>query len=118
MVIVVATDAPLSDRNLSASPSAASLGIARTGSSFSNGSGDYAIAFSTNAAVRRTPARRSAAAPVEDLPNDRISPLFQAVAEATEEAVLNSMFKAQTMEGHQGTIEVLPLDRVLPKRAR
>lgn len=114
VVIVIATDAPLSDRNLKRLAERSFAGIARTGSGFSNGSGDYAIAFSTHEAVRRTPARRSGAAAIEELPNDRISPLFQAVAEATEEAVLNSMFKAESVTGHQGRIEALPLDRVLP----
>lgn len=114
VVIVVATDAPVSDRNLRRIAQRAFAGIARTGSSFSNGSGDYAIAFSTNAAVRRTPERRAAPASVENVPNDAMSPLFQAVAEATEEAVLNSLFTAKTITGHNGTIEALPLDRVLP----
>lgn len=114
VVIVIATDAPLSDRNLRRVAERAFAGIARTGSSFSNGSGDYAIAFSTHEAVRRTPARRSAAASVADLPNDRVSPLFQATIEATEEAVLNSLFKAETVVGHRGTANALPLDTVLP----
>lgn len=114
VVIVVATDAPLSDRNLRRLADRAFAGIARTGSGFSNGSGDYAIAFSTNPAVRRTAARRAGAAPVEDLANDSMSPLFQGVAEATEEAVLNSLFTARTVVGKQGTIEALPLDRVMP----
>lgn len=114
VVIVIATDAPLSDRNLRRVAERAFAGIARTGSSFSNGSGDYAIAFSTHEAVRRTPARRGATASVADLPNDRMSPLFQATIEATEEAVLNSLFKAQTVAGHRGTVPALPLDKVLP----
>ena len=114
VVLVVATDAPLSDRNLKRLAERAFAGIARTGSSFSNGSGDYAVAFSTSLAVRRTPARRSAPAAVEQVPNDRMSGLFEAVAEAAEEAALNSMFAAKTVEGDQGRIEALPLDRVLP----
>lgn len=114
VVIVIATDAPLSDRNLKRLAERSFAGIARTGSGFSNGSGDYAIAFSTHEGVRRTLARRSAISPVETLPNDGTSALFQAVAEATEEAVLNSMFKAEGLTGHQGRIEALPLDRVLP----
>ena len=114
VVVIVATDAPLSDRNLKRLAERAFAGIARTGSSFSNGSGDYAIAFSTSEAARRTPARRSGTAPIEDVPNDRMSPLFQAVAEATEEAALNSMFAGRTVKGDQGTIEALPLDKVLP----
>lgn len=113
VVIVVATDAPVSDRNLRRMAERSFAGIARTGSEFSNGSGDYALAFSTHPDVRRTPARRAGASPVADLANDRMTPLFQAVAEATEEAVLNSMFKAKTVVGHQGTVEALPLDRVL-----
>ena len=118
VVIVVATDAPLSDRNLKRLAERSFVGIARTGSGFSNGSGDYALAFSTHADVRRTPARRNAAAETPALPNDGMTPLFQAVAEATEEAVLNSMFTAKTVTGHQGTIEALPLDRVLPMLKR
>jgi D-aminopeptidase len=120
VVIVIATDAPLSDRNLRRVAERAFSGIARTGSSFSNGSGDYALAFSTAQAVRRTTDRRKDVASVQDLPNDRISPLFQATIEATEEAVLNALFKAHTVEGHRGTADALPLDKVLPmlKKAR
>ncbi len=120
VVIVIATDAPLSDRNLRRVAERAFAGIARTGSSFSNGSGDYALAFSTAQAVRRTTDRRKDVASVQDLPNDRISPLFQATIEATEEAVLNALFKAHTVEGHRGTADALPLDKVLPmlKKAR
>ncbi|HEY0623694.1 P1 family peptidase [Sphingomonas sp.] len=114
VVIVIATDAPLSDRNLRRVAERAFAGIARTGSSFSNGSGDYAIAFSTSPAVRRTAARRDSTAQIEDLANERVSPLFQATIEATEEAVLNALFKAETVEGHRGTSEALPLDKVLP----
>ena len=97
IMIVVATDAPLSDRNLERLASRAFAGLARTGSEFSNGSGDYAIAFSTADSVRRTPARRMAASPIVDLPNDLISPLFVAVADATEEAIYNSMLMAHTV---------------------
>lgn len=114
VVVIVATDAPLSDRNLRRLAERAFAGIARTGSAFSNGSGDYAVAFSTNAAVRRTPERRSGVAGVEQLANDAMSPLFQAVAEATEEAAVNSLFAGVTVRGDQGTIEALPLDKVLP----
>jgi D-aminopeptidase len=113
VIIVIATDAPLSDRNLKRLASRAFLGIGRTGSPITNGSGDYAVAFSTNEAVRRTPARRGAPSPVEELPNDRVSPLFEAAVEATEEAVLNSLFKAQTMDGHGGRIEALPVEQLL-----
>lgn len=114
VVVIVATDAPLSDRNLRRLAERAFAGIARTGSGFSNGSGDYAVAFSTNPAVRRTPARRSGVAASDQLANDAMSPLFQAVAEATEEAAINSLFAGTTVKGDQGTIEALPLDKVLP----
>lgn len=113
VMIVIATNAPLSDRNLERMARRALLGIARTGSPMSNGSGDYAIAFSTAAEVRRTPERRSGPAQITVVPNDRMSPLFQAVVEATEEAVYNSLFKATTVSGHRGTIEALPVDKVL-----
>lgn len=114
VVVIVATDAPLSDRNLRRLAERAFAGIARTGSGFSNGSGDYAVAFSTNPEVRRTPERRSGTATVEQLANDAMSPLFQAVAEATEEAAINSLFAGTTVKGDRGTIEALPLDKVLP----
>jgi D-aminopeptidase len=113
VIVVIATDAPLSDRNLERLARRAFLGIARTGSPITNGSGDYALAFSTHKGVRRTAARREGPATVEDLPNDRVSPLFQAVVEATEEAVLNSLFKAKAMEANGSRIEALPVGRVM-----
>jgi D-aminopeptidase len=113
IMIVVATDAPLADRNLERLAGRALLGLARTGSPMTNGSGDYVIAFSTAEGVRRTPARRAELHVVEVLPNDRMSPLFQAVVEATEEAILNSLFRATTTRGHRGTIEALPLEPTL-----
>ena len=111
VIIVIATDAPLSDRNLERLARRAFIGIGRTGSPMTNGSGDYAIAFSTHDGVRRTAARRNALASFEELPNERITPLFQAVVEATEEAVINSLFAAEAMDGHQGRIEALPVER-------
>ena len=102
VVIVVATDAPLSDRNLKRMAHRTFLGIARTGSSMANGSGDYAIAFSSSPAVCRTAERRKAAGTLEDLANDAMSPLFQAVSEATEEAVYNAMLQAVTTSGVDG----------------
>ena len=96
IMIVVATDAPLSDRNLSRLARRAIAGLARTGASMTNGSGDYVIAFSTATSVRRTPQRRSQESRISDMPNDDMSPLFQAVAEATEEAIYNSIFMAET----------------------
>lgn len=95
IMIVVATDAPLSDRNLQRLAARAMVGLARTGSAFSNGSGDYAIAFSVHEAVRRTPERRAAITATPDVGNDNISPLFVAVADATEEAIANSLLMAQ-----------------------
>ncbi len=118
IMIVVATDAPLSDRNLERLARRALAGLARTGASLTNGSGDYVIAFSTAETVRRTPARRSGVARLEELPNDLFSPLSQAVIEATEEAILNSLFMAETVEGYDtardapARVEALPLDKV------
>jgi D-aminopeptidase len=113
IMIVIATDAPLSDRNLTRLARRGFAGLARTGSSFVNGSGDYAIAFSTALEVRRTLDRRRTATTVTDLPNDAVSPLFQAAIEATEEAIYNALFMAETMTGRDGTVvEALPIDRV------
>ncbi|WP_457653204.1 DmpA family aminopeptidase [Rhodocaloribacter sp.] len=118
VMIVIATDAPLSDRNLTRLARRALLAVGRTGSPATNGSGDYVLAFSTATSVRRTPERRRTVAAYEELPNGRISPLFQAVVEATEEAVYNSLFKATTVSGHRGTVEALPLEEVLPLLAK
>lgn len=112
IMIVVATDAPLDARGLERLANRALLGLARTGATMTNGSGDYVIAFSTAAEVRRTPGT-SGPASVRDLPNDAMSPLFQAVAEATEEAILNSLFRATTTTGNGITVDALPLDRTL-----
>jgi len=113
VIIVIATDAPLSDRNLERLARRAFLGIGRTGSPITNGSGDYAIAFSTHEAVRRTAARRSGATQLAELPNELVSPLFQAAVETTEEAVINSLFVADAMTGHRGRIEGLPVEQVI-----
>ena len=114
IMIVLATDAPLSDRNLKRLARRALAGLARTGASMSNGSGDYVISFSVAEAVRRTPARRRSISAVMELPNDSLSPLFQAAIEATEEAILNSLFKATSLAGYRGfKAEALPLDRVM-----
>lgn len=118
VMIVVATDAPMSDRNLERLARRALAGLAHTGASMTNGSGDYVIAFSTAESVRRTPERRGAVSTIEDLPNDLFSPLSQAVIEATEEAILNSLFMAETTEGfntytgERSRVEALPLDEV------
>jgi len=113
IMVVLATDAPLSDRNLKRLAARAFLGIGRTGSPMSNGSGDYAIALSTAQSVRRTARRRAALSTIEDLPNDMLSPLFQAAVEATEEAILNAMLQAESLRGIDGhRLDALPLDQV------
>jgi D-aminopeptidase len=116
IMIVVATDAPLSDRNLRRIAARAMVGLSRTGSSASNGSGDYVVAFSSNARVRRPwDARRLS---TEELANEETSALFQAVAEATEEAIYNSLLKATTVTSNGRTVEALPIDRVKEILAR
>jgi D-aminopeptidase len=112
-MIVVATDAPLDARNLKRLAARAWLGIARTGSSASNGSGDYAIAFSTSPQVRIHAADKALTRKTEVLTNDAMSPLFEAVIEAAEEAVYNSMFKATTITGNGHTIEALPISKTV-----
>lgn len=102
VMVVIATDAPLSDRNLTRLATRAMAGLARTGAAFSDGSGDYAIAFSTHPGVRRDPERRAHQAVIADWPNDRMSPLFVAAAEAVEEAVLNALTMATTITGRDG----------------
>jgi D-aminopeptidase len=119
-IVVIATDAPLSDRNLERLAHRGLLGIARTGSPMTNGSGEYAVAFSTNLDVRRTPERRARPSAIVGIPNDRISPLFEAAVEAAEEAAINSMFAATPVDGNGHHIDSLPVDEVvkLYKRAR
>jgi D-aminopeptidase len=112
-MIVVATDAPLDARNLKRLAARALLGIARTGSSASNGSGDYAIAFSTAPQVRIHANDKALTRNVQLLTNDAMSPLFQAVIEAAEEAVYNSMFKATTTASNGHTIEALPIEKAV-----
>jgi D-aminopeptidase len=120
VIIVIATDAPLSDRNLERMARRGFSGIARTGSPMTNGSGDYAIAFSTSLDVRRTPERRAHPSPIVDLPNEQMTPLFEAAVEATEEAVINSLFAATSTEGNGHQMDALPVDQVIKlyKRAR
>jgi D-aminopeptidase len=115
-MIVVATDAPISERNLKRLAARAMMGLARTGSSFSNGSGDFAIAFSTSPQVRRSLANTSPNAASlrqsAELQNDDASPLFEAVIEATEEAIYNSLFMATPVTYRGRTIDAIPLDKV------
>jgi D-aminopeptidase len=116
IIIVIATDAPLDARNLGRLAARAMMGLARTGAAGSNGSGDYAIAFSTAADLRikpLNPNERNLPRTIKTLGNDATSPLFLAVIEATEEAIYNSLFRAITTTGRGHTVEALPLDRTL-----
>jgi len=100
VIVVVATDAPVDSRNLHRLAARTMLGLGRTGAAGNNGSGDYAIAFSTSHSK-------------ELLSNDAMSPLFLAAIEATEEAVYNSLFRATTTTARGHTVEALPIDRVV-----
>lgn len=110
-MLVVATDAPLDARDLKRLAARAVFGLARTGSSYSHGSGDYAIAFTTALAMR-TRAGETAPVPRTILPSEAVSPLFQAVLEATEEAVYNSLLRATTVVAGDRVAEAIPIDRV------
>ena len=110
IMMVVATDAPLSDRNLKRVASRAMMGLGRTGSSASNGSGDYVIAFSTAKEVRRP--FNAPKLQTTEIGNEDASAVFQAVVEATEEAIYNSLFQATTVSGNGRTVEAIPLDKV------
>ena len=110
VIVVIATDAPLSDRNLRRLASRAMMGLGRTGSSASNGSGDYAIAFSTSMQVRR--AFGEERQQLVELANDHTSALFQASVDAVEEAVYNSLLMATTESGNGTVVKAIPLDEV------
>ena len=113
IMVVVATDAPLDARNLKRLAKRAMLGIAKAGGIASNGSGDYIIAFSTNE-DNRVP--YSAPSPVQNKPtlhNDYMSPLFMATIEATEEAIINSLFAATTTKANGSTVDELPVEKVM-----
>jgi D-aminopeptidase len=112
VILVVATDAPLSDRNLTRLARRALYAIARTGSPATNGSGDYAVSFSTARSVRRTPERRSGVAEIEDLPNEAMSALFEGALEAAEESIYNALLQARTMTGNGRTVQELPVEEV------
>ena len=109
IIIVIATDAPLDWRQLERLAERSIAGLARTGSSMTNGSGDYAIAFSTANRINSNDRVHN----ISILSNDAMSPLFQAVIEATEEAIINSLFKATSMTGNGRTVEALPLVKVV-----
>jgi D-aminopeptidase len=117
IMMVVATDAPLSERNLERLAARAMMGLGRTGSSASNGSGDFVIAFSTAASVRRrlTPSGgppEPLTRQTEELANDAMSGLFEATVEATEESIYNSLFMATPVTARGRTVDAIPLDRV------
>lgn len=107
IIIVIATDAPVDHRQLMRLASRSMIGLGRTGSSMTNGSGDYAIAFSTANCVDASQNVRD----IKVLGNDAMSPLFQAVIEATEEAIINSLLRATTITGNGRTVEALPIDK-------
>jgi D-aminopeptidase len=109
-MIVIATDAPLLARNLERLAARAIMGLARTGSSASNGSGDYVLAFSTSPRVRRSP--DAAQVTNDELGNEAMSALFQAVTEATEEALYNAMLMATPVSTRSTSIRPLPVDSV------
>jgi D-aminopeptidase len=114
IVVIVATDAPLSDRSLRRLASRAMLGIGRTGSAVDNGSGDYVLAFSTHPAVRRRHVAGSSGTPPDtlrtlELGNAQVGRLFEPVVEATQEAIYNSLLRATTVRGAFATVEALPI---------
>ncbi len=110
IIIVVATDAPLGQRALERLAARTMSGLARTGAAMTNGSGDYAIAFSTAESARRRP---GASSPVAEVPADSLSPLFVAAAEATEEAIVSSLFRATDVRSAVGAAEPLPIRETL-----
>ncbi|KQB99070.1 P1 family peptidase [Pedobacter sp. Hv1] len=113
-MIVVATDAPLDSRNLERLAKRAFLGLGKTGGIASNGSGDYVIAFSTDEKLRVPHNPKTTTLPTNTLHNDYTSPLFMAAIEATEEAIINSLFAAKTITGRNGNkAEAMPIDKVI-----
>ncbi len=117
IVVVVATDAPLSDRSLRRLASRALFGIGRTGGYASNGSGDYVIAFSTHPAVRRIGRIGSSGTPPDsirgmELGNERVGDLFEPVVDATVEAIYNSLLRATSQQGAFARVEALPIEEV------
>ncbi len=112
-IIVVATDAPLDSRNLARLAKRAFMGLAKTGGIAHNGSGDYVIAFSTDPANRILHEMKKPLQNFTLLHNDAVSPLFMAVIEATEEAIINSLFAATTTTSNGNTVEALPMDKIL-----
>jgi D-aminopeptidase len=114
IMIVVATDAPLSDRNLARLARRALIGLVRTGSDMENSSGDFVLAFSTASEVRRTSAKRSRIASYSELANAQTTVLFEAVTDATEESIYNAMFAATAMKGRDGhELPALPINEIV-----
>lgn len=113
VIIVIATDAPVDSRNLKRMGARAMMGLARTGSAGTNGSGDYVIAFSTAQEVRIRSLEKNSLRETKLLPNDAMSPLFLAVIEATEEAVYNSLLRAKSITGRGRTVEALPIEKTI-----
>jgi D-aminopeptidase len=123
IIVVVATNAPLSDRNLRRLAARALLGVGRTGSFVSNGSGEYAIAFSTNESVRRNGAPGTSGTPPEtlrtvELGNEAASALFEPAIDATVEAIYNSLLRATSQSGADASVEAIPVDQVRQILAR
>lgn len=112
-MIVVITDAPVTSRNLERIAKRAMMGLAKTGGIASNGSGDYVIAISNAEDLRVAHDSKEKLQTVQELRNDEVSPLFLATIEATEEAILNSLFAAKTLKGKNGTIQALPIDQTI-----
>lgn len=113
-MVIVATDAPLNERNLKRLAKRAFLGLGKTGGIASNGSGDYFIAFSTHPDVRIPYQSKDLEYSAQTVHNDHLSPLFMAAIEATEEAIINSLFAAEAVDGHRGEVSPLPLKQVIP----
>ena len=112
IMLVVATNAPLNSRSLDRLGFRALMGLGRTGSYASNGSGDYVISFSTHPSVRKPRVSESPVA-IEELVNASMSPLFAAVSEATEEAIYNAIFKATTISSARGELKAVPYDELI-----
>ncbi len=113
IIMVVATDAPLDHLRLERLANRALTGLARTGSAMSNGSGDYVIVFSTRRPLQTAPPPNRLTDTIEVVRNDVMSGLFQAAIDATEEAIYNSLLRAETVRGYRGTVQALPVDSTI-----
>ena len=114
ILIVIATDAPLLDYQLNRIARRGGMGLAKTGSIASNSSGDFILAFSTTNKIRAADFWKGSVYTLQSIEQYDIQPLFEAAAEATEEAIINALFMAEDMEGYQGhKVFALPLDQTL-----